>query len=103
MIALPMNANVIFFWNGFFINWKTRKLRNLFGMQDYGKTVERCPDTIAFLKSEMLGVFLGLGGMVGIYLGARCRKFVPSKAIKWMLASIILFTGIKYMTDFLGH
>ena len=47
-----------------------------------------------------LGILFGIGGMAGIYLGARCQKFVPSAAIKWMLAIIIIFTGIKYIYDF---
>jgi uncharacterized membrane protein YfcA len=44
-----------------------------------------------------LGFLFGLGGMVGIYLGARCQKYVPARAIKWMLVSVILFTGVKYL------
>lgn len=44
----------------------------------------------------LLGLLFGLGGIAGMYLGARCQKFVPDRAIKWMLAGIILYTGIKY-------
>jgi len=51
----------------------------------------------------LLGFLFGLGGMAGMYLGARCQKFVPSKAIKWMLAVIILFTSIKYLAAFFGY
>jgi len=51
----------------------------------------------------LLGVLFGLGGMAGMYLGARCQKFVPAKAIKWMLACVILFTAIKYITAFFGY
>jgi hypothetical protein len=50
-----------------------------------------------------LGVLFGLGGMAGMYLGARCQKYVPAKAIKWMLAAIITFTAVKYAAAFLGH
>ncbi|MBU0698699.1 MAG: sulfite exporter TauE/SafE family protein, partial [Proteobacteria bacterium] len=49
-----------------------------------------------------LGILFGLGGMAGMYLGARCQKFVPAKAIKWMLAVIIVFTAFKYVASFLG-
>ncbi|MFH0845204.1 MAG: sulfite exporter TauE/SafE family protein, partial [Pseudomonadota bacterium] len=38
----------------------------------------------------LLGILFGLGGMAGMYLGARCQKFIPAKAIKWMLAAIIV-------------
>jgi uncharacterized membrane protein YfcA len=49
----------------------------------------------------MLGVLFGLGGMAGMYLGARCQKFVPARAIKWMLAGILIGTAVKYMAGFL--
>jgi uncharacterized membrane protein YfcA len=47
-----------------------------------------------------LGLLFGLGGMAGMYLGARLQKFVPARAIKWMLAVIILFTALKYVAAF---
>ena len=50
----------------------------------------------------LLGILFGLGGMVGMYLGARCQKFVPARAIKWMLAGIILLTAGKYGFAFFG-
>jgi uncharacterized membrane protein YfcA len=50
----------------------------------------------------MLGLLFGLGGMAGMYLGARCQKFVPARAIKWMLAGIMVFTAVKYVFDFFG-
>jgi len=48
----------------------------------------------------LLGFLFGIGGMAGMYLGARLQKFVPAKTIKWMLAGIIVFTATKYMADF---
>lgn len=48
----------------------------------------------------LLGVLFGVGGMAGMYMGARFQKFVPAKAIKWMLAGIIVFTAAKYVFDF---
>lgn len=48
-----------------------------------------------------LGALFGLGGMAGMYLGARLQKFVPARAIKWMLAGVIVFTAAKYVADFL--
>jgi hypothetical protein len=47
----------------------------------------------------LLGTLFGVGGMAGIYLGARCQKHVPAKAIKWMLAGVIVFTAVKYAID----
>ncbi|MDR2549180.1 MAG: sulfite exporter TauE/SafE family protein [Desulfobulbus sp.] len=48
----------------------------------------------------LLGVLFGLGGMAGMYLGARCQKFVPAKAIKWMLVVIMFGTASKYVVEF---
>lgn len=48
-----------------------------------------------------LGLLFGLGGMIGMYLGARMQKHVPARAIKWMLAAVIVYTGGKYVLDFL--
>jgi uncharacterized membrane protein YfcA len=49
----------------------------------------------------LLGALFGVGGMAGMYLGARCQKFVPARAIKWMLSGIIVFTALKYVAAFL--
>lgn len=50
----------------------------------------------------LLGVLFGIGGMAGMYLGARCQKFVPAGVIKWMLAGVIVFTALKYVAAFFG-
>lgn len=50
----------------------------------------------------ILGLLFGSGGTAGMYLGARCQIFVPAKAIKWMLAGIILLTASKYIVAFFG-
>lgn len=50
-----------------------------------------------------LGFLFGLGGMVGMYLGAKLQKFVPAKAIKWVLAAVIVFTAAKYVAGFFGR
>ena len=49
-----------------------------------------------------LGILFGIGGMGGMYLGARFQKFVPAKTIKWMLSGIIVFTALKYAASFFG-
>ncbi|GAB7081061.1 sulfite exporter TauE/SafE family protein [Megalodesulfovibrio paquesii] len=48
-----------------------------------------------------LGILFGLGGMVGMYLGALCQKHVPARRIKWMLSGLILFLALKYLGEFL--
>jgi hypothetical protein len=57
------------------------------------------PD-VSVAPDWLLGILFGLGGMGGMYLGARCQKFMPAKAIKWMLAGIIVFTAVKYLVAF---
>lgn len=48
-----------------------------------------------------LGILMGVGGMIGMYAGARMQKFVPANLIKWMLAMILFFSGLRYVLDFL--
>jgi uncharacterized membrane protein YfcA len=48
----------------------------------------------------LLGFLFGLGGMAGMYCGARCQKFFPAKTIKWILAGCILLTAAKYIFAF---
>ena len=48
----------------------------------------------------LLGFLFGVGGMAGMYLGARCQKFVPARIIKWMLATIIIATAARYGLEF---
>jgi len=50
----------------------------------------------------LLGFLFGIGGLLGIYLGARVQKYVPANFIKWMLAFIIMFTAGKYFANFFG-
>lgn len=47
-----------------------------------------------------LGALLGLGGVAGMYLGARLQKYVPATAIKVMLSAILIFTAVKYILFF---
>ena len=55
---------------------------------------------MAIAPDWQLGILFGLGGMVGIYCGARCQKFMPARVIKWVLAGGILLTAIKYSMAF---
>lgn len=49
-----------------------------------------------------LGILFGLGGMFGMYCGARLQKHVPARLIKAMLCVIILGTAFKYVVEFFG-
>lgn len=47
-----------------------------------------------------LGALFGIGGAIGMYLGARTQKFVPARVIKIILFSCISFVSIKYIINF---
>jgi uncharacterized membrane protein YfcA len=55
---------------------------------------------VSIAPDYLLGALFGVGGMAGMYVGARCQKNVPAKFIKWMLSGIIVFTALKYILDF---
>ena len=48
----------------------------------------------------LLGVLLGLGGLAGMYLGAKCQKHLPERTIKTGLALIILLVAGRYIWQF---
>ncbi len=45
----------------------------------------------------MLGLLMGGGGMIGMYVGARVQKHIRAEYIKWMLASVLVFAGMRYL------
>jgi len=48
----------------------------------------------------VLGLLFGAGGFLGMYLGARCQKFVPQKFIKLLLGLLIIFVALKYIYQY---
>ena len=48
----------------------------------------------------LLGILFGLGGMAGMYLGARTQKFVPAKLIKGLLAVILIYLAVTYISGY---
>jgi len=48
----------------------------------------------------LLGIFFGLGGMAGMYCGARLQKHMPQKLIKMMIGLMLLFLAINYIREF---
>jgi uncharacterized protein len=47
-----------------------------------------------------LGVLFGVGGFVGMYLGAKTQKYVPQKFIKVIVGTAIMFLAIKYIVQY---
>lgn len=47
-----------------------------------------------------LGILFGLGGFIGMYLGAKTQKYVPQKFIKVFVGSAIMFLAVKYIVQY---
>jgi uncharacterized membrane protein YfcA len=43
-----------------------------------------------------LGLLIGMGGMLGMYFGARLQKHVPERFLRILLACILLGTALRY-------
>ncbi|MBI4965637.1 MAG: sulfite exporter TauE/SafE family protein [Desulfomonile tiedjei] len=48
----------------------------------------------------LLGFLFGIGGFVGMYLGAACQKYVPGAVIRPALATIISVVGLRYVVGY---
>jgi hypothetical protein len=46
-----------------------------------------------------LGALFGIGGLLGMYFGARLQKYFPAKAIKLLLGLLMLFLSIRYIIN----
>lgn len=47
-----------------------------------------------------LGLLFGLGGLLGMYAGARCQKYVSAQVVKIILLVIVLAVAGKYILGF---
>ena len=48
-----------------------------------------------------LGVLFGLGGLAGMYAGARCQKHLPERPVRLLLAVIVLGTALGWLLPLL--
>ncbi len=48
----------------------------------------------------LLGLLFGIGGLLGMYFGAKCQKCVPERVIKGGLALVLLLVAGKYIVQF---
>jgi uncharacterized membrane protein YfcA len=48
-----------------------------------------------------LGALFGVGGLCGMYLGARCQKYIPANIIKSILCFCVLYVAGRYVVDFI--
>lgn len=49
----------------------------------------------------LLGCLFGIGGLAGMYCGARLQKFVPASFIKWILVVCLLTLAASYLSPLL--
>lgn len=54
----------------------------------------------SFAPDWPLGALFGLGGLAGMYLGARLQKYFPQKFIKFMLGAIVVFVSARYIQQY---
>lgn len=47
-----------------------------------------------------LGILFGVGGFIGMYLGARAQKFVPQRTIKMIVTGVIVSLAIRYIVQY---
>lgn len=52
---------------------------------------------MAVAPDWLLGTLFGIGGLAGMYCGARLQKYMPAKFIKWFLCACIFFLAVKYI------
>ena len=55
---------------------------------------------VAVAPDWMLGALFGLGGLFGMYFGARTQKFVPARVIKSILCMCALIVAVRYFAEF---
>jgi uncharacterized membrane protein YfcA len=57
---------------------------------------------LAIAPDWTLGTLFGAGGFLGMYCGARAQKYMPARAIKLILALVILFLSLRYIVNIFG-
>ncbi|MEJ5287552.1 MAG: sulfite exporter TauE/SafE family protein [Candidatus Kapaibacteriota bacterium] len=74
-------------------------ITSVFGVIIYQLLAPFYPN-LAIAPDWKLGILFGIGGFVGMYVGARLQKHLPAKTIKMILAIAILFLGLRYVLNF---
>jgi uncharacterized membrane protein YfcA len=47
-----------------------------------------------------LGILFGIGGFIGMYLGAKTQKYLPQKAIKVIVAIAVIVPAVMYLVQY---
>lgn len=72
-------------------------ITSLVGVAIYQIMALSLSSTTAVAPDWVLGALFGVGGFFGMYVGARCQKYVPVRGIKFILSACILFVAVKYV------
>ena len=54
----------------------------------------------SYAPDWLLGILFGLGGMPGMYCGARLQKYIPQRRLKLILGIAITFLAVTYVRQF---
>jgi len=74
-----------------FSTWVTSLMGALFyALVPLGASGNTSPDWL-------LGLLFGLGGMAGVYLGARLQNVVPARVVKIVLGVALTFIAVRYL------
>ncbi len=52
---------------------------------------------MAIAPDWILGAMFGVGGSIGIYIGARLQRYLPVRLIKAILTACLLFIAVRYI------
>ncbi len=55
---------------------------------------------LAISPDWLLGLMFGIGGAIGMYVGARIQKYIPAFVIKSILTVCVLFIASKYVLGY---
>lgn len=58
------------------------------------------PTGLATHPDWPLGILFGMGGILGMYLGARLQKLVPQKTLKLLLCGVLFYSGSHYIAGY---
>ena len=60
------------------------------------------PDQAVVMPDWFLGLSFGIGGALGVYVGARLQRFVPAKLIKIVLVIALITIAVRYIGGYFG-
>ena len=55
---------------------------------------------ISVAPDLLLALLFGVGGIIGMYLGAYCQKFIPGIWLKLLMILVIFGIAVKYTLDY---